>query len=148
MPRYLLFGGEHCYPNGGAQDLLASHDDLGTLLALQGRIRSKGIGKGAGKCLLANSGRSLDWWHVLDLETGTLMDSSEEDALDHAREINSAVGVQRADDNLLDLAESVAAAWAGTEAAEPAEPEPAKKVPEEPPSPFAQRWTDTLEETP
>jgi len=47
--RYILFGGDHYYPSGGAADLLEVGDSVDDLEA------SKNI-----------SNKNVDWWHIYD----------------------------------------------------------------------------------
>ena len=51
MNRFLVFGGDCCYPSGGWDDFIASfvHQDEAIRQAKQ---------------------MPVDWWHVIDLETG------------------------------------------------------------------------------
>jgi len=50
--RYMLFGGEMYYPEGGSYDLKANSDSLGELLT---QVREKGV-------------HDLEWFHIFDTE--------------------------------------------------------------------------------
>lgn len=56
MKRYILFGGDHYYAAGGWQDFRGDFGDAEEAKADAAR--------------LADSDKDIDWWHIIDLETG------------------------------------------------------------------------------
>ena len=61
LKRYLLFGGDNYYPSGGADDLLGDYETVD--LANED----------------AGNNDSIDWFHVLDIETGEIVSDSEKE---------------------------------------------------------------------
>ena len=57
MKRYLIFGGEIYYAKGGFHDFLSSHDNLGA----------------AALCAQHYDQYDVEWWHILDTETKTIV---------------------------------------------------------------------------
>lgn len=64
MKRYLLFGGNKHYPSGGWKDLVKDFDTLDDAI----RERDRRLHE-----VVAYRDDSLDWAHIVDLETGTMM---------------------------------------------------------------------------
>lgn len=58
-PRYAVFAGTAYYPNGGWKDLVC----------LTHNVRD------AERSLM---GKSCDWWHIVDLYTATIIESSDD----------------------------------------------------------------------
>ncbi len=64
MRRFLLFMGDTYYPSGGWQDFKKSFDTMSEAVkAVSGATKDTDLG---------NS--SWDWWQVVDLETGKMVD--------------------------------------------------------------------------
>jgi hypothetical protein len=61
MKRYLIFGGENYYAKGGFHDFLSSHDNLGA----------------AALCAQQYDGYDVEWWHIFDSETKTIVAHSD-----------------------------------------------------------------------
>lgn len=74
MKRYLVFGGQCFYARGGFKDLIA---DAQT--ASWGRARALEIIAEAQSP--GSSSEPLEWWHVVDLHTGEIVDQSDETPL-------------------------------------------------------------------
>lgn len=57
MPRYLLFGGDTYYPGGGWEDYRGGFDSV--------------------EDALRAAARGSDWWHIVDLESGRIIEDQE-----------------------------------------------------------------------
>lgn len=68
--KYLLFGGEFYYAKGGFHDFIISSDDLGTLIEPARKTAEDTV------CHF----ESLDWWHIVDSETGKIVAGTESQA--------------------------------------------------------------------
>lgn len=64
MKRFLLFAGDQYYPSGGWQDFKKSFDTvLEAVKAAAGNTKDTDLRSG-----------TWDWWQVVDLETGKMVD--------------------------------------------------------------------------
>jgi hypothetical protein len=59
MNRYMVFYGYDYYPNGGWKDFRAAFDTL------EGALE-----------MVANKPSSIDWWHIVDANTGEIVKES------------------------------------------------------------------------
>jgi hypothetical protein len=64
MKRFLVFGGEIYYAKGGFHDFLSSHDTL----------------EAAVQCAQQYDDTDVEWWHIFDATTGTIVAHSDGEA--------------------------------------------------------------------
>jgi hypothetical protein len=65
LRRFILLGGETLYAAGGFNDFISSHDSLNAAVAEARRLES------------LRSMSAIDWWHVWDCVTNSVVAKSE-----------------------------------------------------------------------
>lgn len=71
MNRFLIFGGQCFYARGGFKDLIGQAEDLEDARARAVAIVVETEGGGYG----------VEWWHIVDTQTGEIVAQSDETAL-------------------------------------------------------------------
>lgn len=67
MKRYLIFGGQSFYPFGGFADLVGDADTVDEAIAAAAALEQATI--------------SIEWWHIIDMETRECVRESDEKPL-------------------------------------------------------------------